>query len=223
MNPISPSKLRSDLYNFVLEENQTAMPSVISVLASLLGRTIARNERAGAASHGDEEALGDSRTRAFNNQRVLDMSIQAFLERIFRYTRIAPPVYVVAYVYMDRLCQFNPGLRICSMNVHRLLITTVMMASKFVEDMNHRNSYFAKVGGICGRELNSLELDFLFLMKFKLHVSVSVYDSYCRHLEREVSFGGGYQIERSLRLMCGGEITANETQRRELNKVARVL
>ncbi|RRT33827.1 hypothetical protein B296_00053847 [Ensete ventricosum] len=77
------------------------------------------------------------------------------------------------------------------------------------------------VGGLSARELNSLELDFLFLMKFKLHVSVSVFESYCRHLEREVSFGGGYQIERSLRrLMCGGEITAEEKERREPNQVA---
>ncbi|RWW21785.1 hypothetical protein GW17_00014047 [Ensete ventricosum] len=80
------------------------------------------------------------------------------------------------------------------------------------------------VGGLSARELNSLELDFLFLMKFKLHVSVSVFESYCRHLEREVSFGGGYQIERSLRrLMCGGEITAEEKERREPNQVAQVI
>lgn len=73
---------------------------------------------------------------------------------------------------------------------------------------NYRNSYFAKVGGLEAIELNGLEVNFLFMMRFKLHVSVSVFESYCKHLEREVSFGGGYQIERCLRLMCGGEITS---------------
>ncbi|CAD5175763.1 cyclin-P2-1-like [Musa acuminata AAA Group] len=225
LNPISPSKLRSDLYNFPCDDDEsttTAPPSVISVLASLLDRAIARNDRA-AVNRGNA-AVGDARSRAFESHQVLDMTIQSFLERIYRYARVAPPVYVVAYVYMDRLCQFNPGLRICSANAHRLLITTIMVASKFVEDLNYCNSYFAKVGGLSARELNSLELDFLFLMKFKLHVSVSVFESYCSHLEREVSFGGGYQIERSLRrLMCGGEITAKEKERREPNPVAQGL
>lgn len=57
------------------------------------------------------------------------------------------------------------------------------------------------------KELNKLEVDFLFLMGFKLQVSVSVFESYCCHLEREVSAGGGYQIERTLRLTCSKEET----------------
>lgn len=137
LNPISPSKLRSDLYNFPCDDDEsttTAPPSVISVLASLLDRAIARNDRA-AVNRGNAAAVGDARSRAFESHQVLDMTIQSFLERIYRYARVAPPVYVVAYVYVDRLCQFNPGLRICSANAHRLLITTIMVASKFVEDL----------------------------------------------------------------------------------------
>ena len=126
--PISPDELRSDLYGFASRDKPTT-PLVISVLASLLERTIARNERQGNV------APKDGRSRAFDSHRVLDMTIQSFLERIFRYARVAPPVYVVAYVYLDRLCQINPGLRVTLGNVHRLLITTIMVASKFVEDV----------------------------------------------------------------------------------------
>ncbi|XP_020249144.1 cyclin-U2-1-like [Asparagus officinalis] len=196
-------------------------PLVISVLASLLERAMARNARQGNA----QGPRDDARSGAFDSDRVLDMTIQSFLERIFRYARVAPPVYVVAYVYMDRLCQLNRGLRITLGNVHRLLVTSIMVASKFVEDLNYRNSYFAKVGGLSVTELNGLEVNFLFMMGFKLHVSVSVFESYCRHLEREVSFGGGYQIERCLRLMCGGEMNSRDRseRRRELSQLARVL
>lgn len=59
------------------------------------------------------------------------------------------------------------------------------------------------------KEVNKLELDFLFMMGFKLHVNVSVYQSYCSHLEREVSIGGGYQIERALR--CAEEIKIRQS------------
>ena len=56
--------------------------------------------------------------------------------------------------------------------------------------------------------MNKLEVEFLFMMKFKMHVNVSVYESYCSHLEREVSSGGGYQIERTLR--CAIEIKSKQ-------------
>lgn len=65
--------------------------------------------------------------------------------------------------------------------------------------------------------MNTLELEFLFLMNFKMHVNVSVFESYCCHLEREVSIGGGYHIEKTLR--CAEEI---KSQQREYNQVARI-
>lgn len=81
---------------------------------------------------------------------------------------------------------------------------------------NYRNSYFAKVGGLETEDLNRLELEFLFLMGFKLHVNVNVFESYCCHLEREVSFGyGGYQIEKALR--CAEEIKSRQMVVRDPN------
>ncbi|XP_051147019.1 cyclin-U2-1-like [Andrographis paniculata] len=193
---ISPGKLRYDLYS---QSENSGAPLVISVLASLIERTVARNERIAGRCCGSRR-----RTRVFDGVETPDMTIQSYLERIFRYTRAAPPVYVVAYVYIDRLSQNLPEFRIGAANVHRLLITTIMVASKYVEDMNYRNSYYAKVGGLSTQEMNKLEMEFLFEMKFKLHVNVSVFESYCRHLEREVSINGGYQIEKALR--CAQEM-----------------
>lgn len=86
---------------------------------------------------------------------------------------------------------------------------------------NYRNSYFGRVGGLTTDELNKLELEFLFLMGFKLHVNVSVFESYCSHLEREVSIGGGYHIEKTLR--CAEEIKARHTEERGYTHIARVM
>ncbi|KAK2998517.1 hypothetical protein RJ639_023762 [Escallonia herrerae] len=161
-----------------------------------------------------------SNKRIFECHETPDMTIQSYLERIFRYTRAGPSVYVVAYVYIDRFCGFHPEFRISARNVHRLLITTIMVASKYVEDMNYRNSYFARVGGFTTKEMNKLELEFLFMMGFKLHVNVSVFESYCCHLEREVGIGGGYHIERTLR--CAEEITSKQTEERRFNQMTRL-
>ncbi|CAN6905532.1 hypothetical protein Bca4012_095763 [Brassica carinata] len=205
---ISPRKLRSDLYSYSNQDN-TKTPLVISVLSSLIDRTLTRNQRISRKASPASSTSGRSgKTEIFDCREIPDMTIQSYLERIFRYTKAGPSVYVVAYVYIDRFCQLNPGFRISLANVHSLLITTIMIASKYVEDLNYRNSYFAKVGGLETEDLNKLELEFLFLMGFKLHVNVSVFESYCCHLEREVSFGGGYQIEKALR--CAEEIKSRQ-------------
>uniref|UniRef100_A0A5B7BMY2 Cyclin n=1 Tax=Davidia involucrata TaxID=16924 RepID=A0A5B7BMY2_DAVIN len=214
---ISPRKLRSDLYSYQEDSN---MPLVISVLASLIERTMTRNER--IAKNCKWALSKDVRTRVFDCNETPDMTIQSYLERIFRYTRAGPSVYVVAYVYIDRFCQNHPEFRINARNVHRLLMTTIMVASKYVEDMNYRNSYFARVGGLTTKEMNNLEFEFLFMMGFKLHVNVSVFESYCCHLEREVSIGGGYHIERTL-LRCAEEIKSKQRGERRFSQTARIM
>lgn len=129
---LSPRKLRSDVYSYSYE-NDSNTPLVISVLASLIERTMARNER--IARNCRWAPSKDLRSRVFDCHEIPDMTIQSYLERVFRYTRAGPSVYVVAYVYIDRFCQANPGFRIHSTNVYRLLITTIMVASKYVEDL----------------------------------------------------------------------------------------
>ncbi|KAI7726392.1 hypothetical protein M8C21_018852 [Ambrosia artemisiifolia] len=167
---ISPRKLRYDVYSYSYQQDSKT-PLVISVLASLIERTLARNERIGRKCGLSVKQNNGSKTRVrvFDCNETPDMTIQSYLERIFRYTRAGPSVYVVAYVYIDRFRQLLPEFRITSRNVHRLLITTIMVASKYVEDMNFRNAYFARVGGITTEEMNTLELEFLFLMNFKMH------------------------------------------------------
>ncbi|KAL5073305.1 hypothetical protein RYX36_012289 [Vicia faba] len=210
---ISPRKLHYDLYSYSYKQDSNT-PLVINVLASLIERTMARTQR--IVKNCSKVLSREITTKIFDCREVPDLTIQSYLERVFRYTRAGPSVYVVAYVYIDRFCQSNVGFRINSRNVHRLLITTIMVASKYVEDMNFRNSYFAKVGGLTTNELNELELEFLFMMNFKLHVNVSVFESYCCHLEREVSIGGGYHIEKTLR--C-----AEEIKEKGYTQIARVM
>jgi hypothetical protein len=65
-----------------------------------------------------------------------------------------------------------------------------------------------------------MEMEFLFLMGFKLQVSVNVFESYCSHLEREVALGGGFQIERSLFpfIFCGIDKTSIATRHDSRNQ-----
>ncbi|KAH9331740.1 hypothetical protein KI387_003848, partial [Taxus chinensis] len=140
---------------------------IVSVLASVLERTVGRNNRV----INDKCTLSGNKYRVFNVDRVPEMSIERYLQRILKHTNASPSVFVVAYAYIDRFCAFHPEFRITSLNVHRLLITVVMVASKFLEDLNYRNCYYGAVGGLEVEEINEMEMEFLFLMKFKLQVT----------------------------------------------------
>ncbi|KAL8507668.1 hypothetical protein ACS0TY_018273 [Phlomoides rotata] len=57
---------------------------------------------------------------------------------------------------MDRFIQ-QTNIFITSLNIHRLLITTVMVAAIFMDDAFFNNAYYARVGGISTRELNKFD------------------------------------------------------------------
>ncbi|RID61296.1 hypothetical protein BRARA_E00457 [Brassica rapa] len=95
-------------------ENPGVMPKLISFLSSLL-------ERSQSVS-------------VFDGLSRPPITIQCYLERIFKYANCSPSCFVVAYVYLDRFTHRQPSLPINSFNVHRLLITSVMVSAKFLDD-----------------------------------------------------------------------------------------
>ncbi|PVV02026.1 hypothetical protein BB560_003531 [Smittium megazygosporum] len=65
------------------------------------------------------------------------------------------------------------GFFINSYNIHRILLTTITIAQKISSDFFYKNSCYAKVGGISTTELNFLEMEILFILKFNLYVTKS--------------------------------------------------
>lgn len=64
------------------------------------------------------------------------------------------------------------------MNVHRVVITAVLLAAKFFDDAYYNNAYYAKVGGVLVEEMNNLETQFLFKIDFSLRVLPEVFEKY---------------------------------------------
>lgn len=149
----------------------------------------------GADSSPQHAHMQAQRLTVFHGQRAPAISVEQYVERIFKYANCSPSCFVVAYAYLDRFIHQQPGIPITSLNVHRLLITSVMVAAKFLDDSYYNNAYYGKVGGVKTQEMNRMELEFLFRLGFRLHVTLEVFDSYCSHLERELA---GYHVPRAL-------------------------
>jgi Cyclin len=83
----------------------------------------------------------------------------------------------LALIYIDRLIQRNNFL-LTELNVHRVVITSVLLAAKFFDDAYYNNAYYAKVGGVLVNEINGLEVDYLFRINFSLHAAPEEFAQY---------------------------------------------
>jgi hypothetical protein len=68
------------------------------------------------------------------------------------------------------------------LNVHRVVVTAVLLAAKFFDDAYYNNAYYAKVGGVLVHEMNGLEVDFLFRINFSLHATTEEFMKYRNEL-----------------------------------------
>ncbi|GMJ01140.1 cyclin p1;1 [Hibiscus trionum] len=187
----------SDIYRALgfkeLGKGVVGTPRILSLLSSLLEKSVQENEtESETVNFKDNLAI-------FQGLRAPTISIRNYIDRIFKYAGCSPSCFLVAYIYVDRFVQ-QTEVHLTSLNVHRLLITSVLVATKFIDDAFFNNAYYARVGGVTTAELNSLEMSFLFSLDFRLQVTVNTFQRYCSQLQKESS--DVHQIERPIRA-CG--------------------
>jgi len=155
-----------------LKQDETGK-AVVPVLACVLKQLCDRNDRL---------PVSGKTISKFHAQRPPAITIFDYLHRISRYALCSGECFVLALVYVDRIIQQNPQFVVNSLNIHRLLITSVMLAAKFFDDQYFNNAYYAKVGGVPPNEMNSLEVEFLFMTNFSLFVTTDTYRQYYQEL-----------------------------------------
>lgn len=103
------------------------IPRVLWLLSSLLERSVQKNEILLENSQ-----IKDVLT-IFHGSRAPSLCIQQYLDRIFKYSCCSPSCFVLAHIYLERFIQ-QKKVHLTSLNVHRLVITSVMVAAKFIDD-----------------------------------------------------------------------------------------
>ncbi|GAA5796738.1 hypothetical protein HPULCUR_002113 [Helicostylum pulchrum] len=118
----------------------------------------------------------------FHSRAVPNITVLSYLTRIHKFAPFTNEALLSMLMYFDNIAKLENGFTINSYNIHRLLITSLVVASKFTSDIFYANSRYAKVGGIPLRELNQLELEFLFLIDFQLHIKLADLQDYADQL-----------------------------------------
>ncbi len=129
--------------------------------------------------------LGTAPTK-FDSAYTPTVTVPLYLRRIYAHAKCSDACFVVALIYIDRIIAMH-SFRVTSLNVHRIFLSAILLAAKFLDDVYYNNSFYAKIGGIPLQELNSLELEFLRLTRFDLHVSEHQYGAYHRGISAYVS------------------------------------
>lgn len=155
-------------------DNDTLGAAIVPVLGCVLTQLCERNDLLDEAS--------PKWPSKFHCLRPPCITVKDYLVRISQYSACSGECFVLALVYIDRLIQTNPSFVVTSLNIHRLLITSVMLAAKFFDDQYVNNAYYAKVGGVPRGEMNSLEVEFLFMANFSLFVPSEQYRQYYTEL-----------------------------------------
>jgi len=153
--------------------------AIVSVLACVLERLF--------SNPSDSLPSNPNLITCFHTDRVPSISIGQYLERIAYYSDCSEECLISAVIQISRIyySEHSP-LKINSLSIHRLLLTSVLVNGKFHDDHYFNNAFFGRIGGVSAKEMNVLEVEFLALVAFDLFVSPSVYSKFYSEITNSV-------------------------------------
>ncbi|CCG80811.1 putative Cyclin-dependent protein kinase complex component [Taphrina deformans PYCC 5710] len=185
----------------IAEHSQTEL---LVMLSSLLMKITCSNDSLHSGVNAISPPNPGSPLLAFHARNIPSISIQSYLTRILKYCPMSSDIFLSLLVYFDRMSRAPETVvttdldtftstkqlinderhpfSIDSYNVHRLVITGIVVASKFCSDVFYTNSRYAKVGGLPLSELNHLEFQFLLLNDFRLMIPMEELQKYGNQL-----------------------------------------
>eukprot|EP00347_Sterkiella_histriomuscorum_P015148 403358137 len=164
------------------QENLGPQNNLNNTLTSRVGRVLAA-----LTQMGDQIALQQPMRQdssAFSSTLPSNIPVHAYFMYVSINSGLADNQAIISLVLIERLCRIanQNGLPIIinSLNIHRLILASVLVVSKFYNDLFFQNSYVAYVGGVHPQEINLLEKEFIRILGWSLWVDPTEYDFYLR-------------------------------------------
>ena len=106
-----------------------------------------------------------------------------------KYSKPETSTVIICLIYIDKICE-NSSLQLSIYNIHRIILSCMILALKYNEDDYYSNKYYAKVGGISLKELNELEYNIMVL----LFLILSLMYKLCVFQDQNVAWFGLYLV-----------------------------
>jgi hypothetical protein len=157
--------------------NIKASNKVIEIVADILDEIVKENEN-NEETEPDKSDLSDSAIiSVFTSNKTPQISIKKYLHRIMKYSKPEASTVIICLIYIDKICE-NSSLQLTYYNIHRIILSCMVLALKYNEDDYYSNKYYAKVGGISLKELNELEYNIMLLLQFNFFIDEITYEKY---------------------------------------------
>jgi hypothetical protein len=99
------------------------------------------------------------------------ISIESYIVRLVTYMRCSLSCLILSMIYIDRLNNRIDGGVVHCRTIHRLIIGTMVISAKYIEDSHQPMSYYAQCGGITVDDLLTLEASICKEVGYMLYVS----------------------------------------------------
>jgi hypothetical protein len=98
----------------------------------------------------------------FYTGEIPDISIINYMDRLKIYCHVDNYEMAYAHIYVGRL--IDRGIVLSDFNIYNIMITCLVLAIKYLNDVWYSNKYYALVGCIDLENLNIFELEVAFLL-----------------------------------------------------------
>eukprot|EP00826_Nyctotherus_ovalis_P046941 TRINITY_DN5345_c0_g1_i5.p1 TRINITY_DN5345_c0_g1~~TRINITY_DN5345_c0_g1_i5.p1 ORF type:complete len:192 (-),score=28.16 TRINITY_DN5345_c0_g1_i5:231-806(-) len=142
------------------------------------------NQIAAILGHGLQNLNNlSSASTCFDCVCVPRISLGDYLARIRTHSDCTDYCFVLALIYIDRLLLNNPGFTLSKKNMHRVILTSIVLAIKYSDDFYLDNEVYARIGGVSLAELNYMERAMLCMMRHELYVNSDLLFNYIESIE----------------------------------------
>lgn len=175
-SPLSPKKRRWSNVNQCLEMGKTNNDADSNTEQD-------NNQRSGKSTSPSRDSQNKHLIKRFRLNNDPDLSVSDYLNRINKYCQLSTSVYLGSAYYIHMLVVKWEIFQLTNLNAHRLIIAALRLACKTLEDITHRQQFFAQMGGIRPKDLQSLEISFLFLIKFNCQVDIQTLEETVKNIK----------------------------------------
>jgi len=106
----------------------------------------------------------------FQTNSVPNISLPAYLKRIAWFLGCPTACFVIALEYVYRLSHLCPEVELNKYSVHQIVITCIVVATKFIDDKLFKNTFYARIAGVSVKNISAFEIRLVFFLKFDLLV-----------------------------------------------------
>ena len=134
----------------------------------------------------DKKKQSKDKDEPLYSKKIPNLPLEKFLVRIVKYAEAENNTLIVAYLYIIKFIEKEHFILSIN-NMYRLLLGSVVLAKKVMEDICNQNSYYCEIGGLSLQELNMIELSLFIRINFEVNVKKedldNVYDLITSSLE----------------------------------------